>query len=353
MIIYLRKNLIIKLHHICFPLILFIIGVINSYYDNTSFFKVFFQCSAISVCLVVFYNSFSLYYLNKNDADKNFASNYNLIITIYVLVSLFIFLLKKSFTDDPQIRLYGLLAEPSVLALVVIPALLYSLKKMILKFNLFDLFLCIIFTFTIFQTKSTLGYFGLLTLPFFLIDKIKVKLVFLVLVLVILFFSINFVPLISYKVNELYRMFSDNNLYSFNGPTSVTFYINFIIAIKSFIANPIFGNGLGSHAVSYFENVYNIPGAQSYPTSLYIGLNYNDANSLFFRIISETGLLGIGFLFYYLIKYYIPSYSSNMSLILISLMLVRNGNFINPEFFLFVYYYYFSKLNSIKNNTSK
>lgn len=349
-ILYIKKNLEIKLHHIIIPLYLMIVGSINSYYDNTIFLKVFFQSSAICVCLIIFYNAYSLFYYNKKFAEELFSKNYLFIITFYVLVSLFIFLFKKSITIDPQIRLYGLLAEPSILSLIIMPALLYSVDRIVKKFNLLQFLLCIIYIFAIFQTKSTLGYFGLLIIPIFLIYKMKLKILTILFSFIFFIFIINFTPFFSGKISELLKIYTSGNLYSFNGPTSVTFYINAVIAFKSFFSNPIFGNGLGSHGISYFEYVYNISGSQSLPTSLYIGLNYNDANSLFFRILSETGLIGIILLFYFILKYYRPNIYSNMTLIFLSLILVRQGNFVNPEFFLFVYFYYFNYLHNEKNN---
>ena len=339
---YLKKEIEIKLHHVLIPFYLFFTGYLNSLYGNTNFFKVFFQSSAIFVCLVIFYNSFNLYFNSNKNSKKNFANTYTNIIFFYTLVSLIIFIFKKSITDDPQIRLFGLMAEPSVLSIVIMPALLFSIKSAINKFNTYNIIYCIIFLFAIYETKSTLGYFGIITLPFFLLNKIQSKLIVVFLCIV---FSISLISIssqISHKFNELLIFFSDGNLFSFAGPTSVTFYINAVIAIKSFISNPIIGNGIGSHAISYFENVYSIPGTHSLPTKLYIGLNYNDANSLLFRIISETGLVGIICLLYFMIKFYSPNIYSNMSLILLTLMLIRQGNFINPEFFIFIYFYYFN-----------
>lgn len=345
LILYLKKNLEIKLHHIVIPLYLMIVGSINSYYDNTNFLRVFFQSSAVCACLIVFYNSYSLFFYKKKYAQEMFSRNYSFIITFYVLVSLIIFLFKKSITTDPQIRLFGLLAEPSILSLIIMPALLYSIDQIKKNLNLLHFALSVIYIFAIFQTKSTLGYFGLIIIPIFLIYKMSIKIYFILFLLTLLIFVINVTPFLSGKISQLVEIYSTGNLYSFHGPTSVTFYINAVIAFKSFFSSPFFGNGLGSHAISYFENVFNIPGTQSYPTSLYIGLNYNDANSLFFRILSETGIVGIIFLIYYVIKYYSPNIYSNMTLILLTLMLVRQGNFVNPEFFLFIYFYYFNYHN--------
>lgn len=342
MLVYIKKDIEIKIHHILIPFYLFCVGFFNFIYGNTTFFKVFFQSSAIFVCLIIFYNSFNLFFSSDKNSQKSFSIAYTNIIFIYTLVSLIIFIFKKSMTDDPQIRLFGLMAEPSILCLVIMPALLFSIKSAINKFNIYNIVYCIIFLFAIYESKSTLGYFGIMTLPFFLLNKIQSK---LIVVFLCILFSISLISIssqISYKFNELLIFFSDGNLFSFAGPTSVTFYINAVIAFKSFFSNPIFGNGLGSHAISYYENVYSIPGTHSLPTKLYIGLNYNDANSLLFRIISETGLVGIIFLSYFMIRFYSPNIYSNMSLILLTLMLIRQGNFINPEFFIFIYFYYFN-----------
>lgn len=342
LIVFIKRNLEIKLHHILLPLYLFLVGSFNSFYENTNFIKVIFQSSAICFCLVVFYNAYDLFFQNKKYPQEIFSKNYSFIIFFYVFISLIIFLFKKAITTDIQIRLFGLLAEPSILCLIITPALLYSLHTLKKKITVLHFFLSFIYVFAIFQTKSTLGYFGLLITPIFLINKMYLKLITIAFLTFGISIIIIFTPFLTGKVSQLIEIFTSGNLFSFNGPTSVTFYINAVIALKSFLSNPVFGNGLGSHGISYFENVFNISGSQSYPTSIYIGLNYNDANSLFFRIVSETGLVGVTFLLYFLIRFYSPNIYSNMSLILITLMLVRQGNFVNPQFFLFIYLYYFN-----------
>lgn len=129
------------------------------------------------------------------------------------------------------------------------------------------------------------------------------------------------------------------------------------VATENFKRNPLFGTGLGSHQVAYakyslakqFGNIYDF--------------NSADANSMFLRIVSETGLFGIIFIFLFLIKYFILKDNdhspneywliSNAVLVVIILQLLRMGNYTYNGFFFYMWMYYFAKKKLIESQEPK
>lgn len=127
--------------------------------------------------------------------------------------------------------------------------------------------------------------------------------------------------------------------------SSFILYNNYIVATENFEGNFLFGTGLGSHQTAF----------EKYSIGKDIGnwgfnLNSADANSMFLRLMSETGLFGLSIFFIIMIKCYvkrdrnIDTYHwlvSNGILIMILLNLFRQGNYYLYGFpFFFMLYYY-------------
>lgn len=127
--------------------------------------------------------------------------------------------------------------------------------------------------------------------------------------------------------------------------SSFILYNNYIVATKNFEGNFLFGTGLGSHQTA-FEKYSIGKGIANWG----FDLNSADANSMFLRLMSETGLFGLGIFFMIIIKGYIKRDRTNESyhwlisngiLIMILLNLFRQGNYYlyGFPFFLMLYYY--------------
>lgn len=129
--------------------------------------------------------------------------------------------------------------------------------------------------------------------------------------------------------------------------SSFILYNNYIVATKNFEGNFLFGTGLGSHQTAF----------EKYSIGKSIGnwgfdLNSADANSMFLRLMSETGLFGIAIFLIIIIKCYVKrdrnnntSYYwliSNGILIMILLNLLRQGNYYLYGFPFFFMLYYFN-----------
>lgn len=134
---------------------------------------------------------------------------------------------------------------------------------------------------------------------------------------------------------------------------------NAMVAYFSFTENPLFGSGLGSHQVSFRRNI-----GKRVPYSL-TGhvLNEKDAASLFLRLLSETGILGIMIFFLFIFSFFISKHAdktnylwviSNAILSLFFLRLFRTGHYFTQGFFFFIWVYYFAKIKlKLMNNDAK
>jgi hypothetical protein len=130
--------------------------------------------------------------------------------------------------------------------------------------------------------------------------------------------------------------------------STFTLYTNALIAWKSFLRNPFFGSGLGSHSISYDYFINDIVEVNRAP----LLLNQNDANSLFLRILSELGIFGIFVFIYFILKNHINIKDigqsklfiiNNSILVMFFMKALRMGHYFNNGFILFVLLYYYSK----------
>lgn len=132
--------------------------------------------------------------------------------------------------------------------------------------------------------------------------------------------------------------------------SAINLYNNYHIATENFKSNFLFGTGLGSHSIA----------AEKYSITKNIKIsgfewNYKDANSMFLRIMSETGLFGLILFMWLYFKHFIrrPIEDSNNPhwlianaiFVLITLNLLRQGHYFLNGFPFFVWMYYYNYLN--------
>lgn len=126
---------------------------------------------------------------------------------------------------------------------------------------------------------------------------------------------------------------------------------NTFVAFSNFKDHIIFGTGLGSHPYAYMKYT-KIPWF-----SEDFLMNYNDANSLGNRIVSEMGLLGILGIIYFLFinrikfSYKNPNLSiiNSASLVMLFTFLLRQGHYFSYGLPLFLFFYYYSS-KLVKSN---
>ena len=127
--------------------------------------------------------------------------------------------------------------------------------------------------------------------------------------------------------------------------SSFILYNNYVVATENFKTNFLFGTGIGSHAFAF-----NIHSLSKDIKQKGFDSNAADANSMFLRLMSETGLFGIIIFIYIIITGYVKrdpkrlTYHwliSNAILLMILLNLFRQGHYFlyGFPFFLFLYYF--------------
>ncbi len=267
-------------------------------------------------------------------------------------------------------RVYSIMGEPYFLAVVLIPALFYLLSsvtyaKLIYSFKNRVIFLVIVLLCYVF-TFSSAGFIGLaLMIAFWLYNKKYLSLLnwrILFLPLLIIFLLAGFGKMqdtwkeFTVKTTETIKAFTAKNMTQKDASnlnsSSFALYSNFLVAKSSFDAHPLVGSGLGTHGDNYkkrFALFFDKSFVVRYGT-----FNTSDANSLFLRLMSETGLMGLGMFFIFLFKYFafkkgyddkelrIYTLVNQGIFIWFIVRLVRTGNYFGNGFFFFFFLYYLS-----------
>lgn len=252
----------------------------------------------------------------------------------------------------------SILPEPSDLGNVLMPAFFVSLVSFLgNKFKFQGKIKSIIIIAAVILSYTTVVYIAII-LSFLLLvfnyPKNKIVLSCLLgvgILLPALLFNDNH----RYKIIQPVSMLFERKEFSQLNTSSFALCSNAMVASYSFKKNPVFGSGLGSHQKSYgtyFNQVYT--GSKDLPSS--IPLNTKDAYSLFLRLLSETGLFGLGTFFFFIFRSYIHRTKdgegylwiiSNAILCMFFYKLMRMGNYFVDGFFFFLWMYYFTKKKSI------
>lgn len=134
--------------------------------------------------------------------------------------------------------------------------------------------------------------------------------------------------------------------------SSFALFSNYQITVEGFKDNPLFGVGLGNYEILFHEKFDEHFG--QYFKIRYGKSNFNDANSMFLRLVAETGIIGIAiflfFLFKHLIKRKIRLSTNEFYLlainhgifILILIRLIRCGNYLSDGMFFFILLFFYS-----------
>lgn len=269
-------------------------------------------------------------------------------------------------------RVYSIMGEPYFLAVALIPAMHYYMNRMLgpkpvrswKDYRPFAVILtCYLFTF------SSAGYTGLilsLGLVGFNLGLFNLKKTGIIFIPVLLFIVIPKLPELRTAFFEL-QVRVDDTVKAFTSKTplnkkelaklnSSTFalYSNFLIAGEAFAANPITGAGLGSHEISYDR--YFDKYMDKILKKMYGKFNTKDANSLFIRLMSEAGIIGLILLFVAVTAFFVGTKGiRNPELYLYTIInqgvfimmivrILRTGNYIGQGFYFFFFLYAFSAI---------
>ncbi len=250
------------------------------------------------------------------------------------------------------IRINSIFSEPSQCAIMISPACFVAIHNLIPGTNSFGLtrVQSILIVMSMLLTFSSTGYIGLFVILFLFVINYR-QIIYFVIGLFFAILGANFlyanVPEFKLRVDTSMGLWLSGEFSLANvNSSSFVLYNNYHIAIENFKSNFIAGTGLGSHPVAFDK--YSLTNDQ---VVLQFNNNKADGNSMLIRLISETGLMGIIFMFVFIRRNFVrrdpydnenPDWIiSNAILVLVTLYLLRQGNyFLNGlPFFMWLYYY--------------
>lgn len=255
------------------------------------------------------------------------------------------------------LRINSVFSEPTHLACVLAPAFFVSLFNLFSKENYyFSKWQSLAVIAVYILSFSGLGQAGMfLTFLFLAVSYGLVRYILILIPITIVTFNVLYNNVTDFKLrlDGLVSMFSGEKF--IQGTThgsSFILYNNYTVAVKNFQTNPLLGTGIGSHVVAFDK--YSL--AKDFKT---FGFNFNgqDANSMFLRLMSETGLFGLSIFFIIMIKCYVKRDKNNLTyhwlisngvLVMILLNLFRQGHYFLNGFPFFVILYYYNSV-SYKN----
>jgi O-antigen ligase len=335
------------------------------------------QMIGITFSAIAYYN---LYRYTNFDVKKIFNIYLNIAIVVAAIgVVQEVMLLRgmiQYFNNVKRVslgfyRVYSIMGEPYFLAVALIPAVYYYLNSMIgVKtsrdfsnwWKLGVVLLCYLFTF------SSAGIFGIGVMLLLILNNHGVfspsngKFYLFILLALIVIPNTNMSKVFSLKELEIratdsYKAFTNGKPLSKDeaadlNSSTFALYSNYVIALESFSANPLTGSGLGTHEKTY-DDYFGEKFGLAFKI-MYGNFNAKDGNSLFIRMMSETGIIGLSMLLIFIFSFRIsrkyvndpelwPYVIFNQGVFVVFVIrLMRTGNYIGQGFFLFFFLYYLS-----------
>jgi hypothetical protein len=240
---------------------------------------------------------------------------------------------------------HGLMAEPSVYAIFMMPAFYYFLREKVEHRKR----ILLVIGGGILLSGSSMGYLGMV-ISLFLVNTISIKSWFkglsLLVASFILFYSIS--SDFSSRINSTFDALNSGSLPAVNTESLSTFALmsNYFVAMNVLKENPILGNGLGSHSKSHEKYFSSISGSGPWSEAGLDWMNKSDANSLGIRIASEFGIIGIMLVALFLWSNLKKVNYENRGIIIgafiyLILVIIRSGNYVAADLHFFIFMIYF------------
>lgn len=261
------------------------------------------------------------------------------------------------------IRLNSIFGEPAYFAATISPAFFVSIYNFTVAETLFvTRKQSIVIAVAYFLTFSSLGILGVFLTAVLLLVNLgffRYAILFVPLSIFLFNYSYQNVPEFRERYDGTFEIFSTANYksYEING-SSFVLYNNYHVALENFKRNPLFGTGLGSHPVAFDKySLTNLEGAVE------IDFNKMDANSMFLRLMSETGIYGLFVMIFFIFKCWVWRQRSadktmwvmsNGIAVMILLYMIRQGHyFLNGfPFFLWMFYYIYVENKKLMDGDS-
>lgn len=249
-------------------------------------------------------------------------------------------------------RAAAFLNEPSACALVLFPVFFLGLYRIFGKYSdsvkkLINIREIIIVFLGYLSTFSSSGFIGaaIAILVIVLEYRIRIKqIVILGLAVCLLGVIYNHNEFINQRINDTIAVLNGAETMDQVNLSTQTLILNKDVAFSSFRDTHGLGGGLGSHPISYSKYINNFNAVNI------VQLNQDDANSMFLRITSELGVLGISiyliFLYFWrakVKKLKLDKIYRILSLMCLSYILMRFnrfGHYFDCGYFMFITIYY-------------
>lgn len=276
------------------------------------------------------------------------------------------FLLNKGgpVLGDGIIRVNSIYLEPSQLGIMLGPAAYIAAVNILRRKNFhYKMYQNIIILVALYLSRSSTGYLGL----FLAIIVLGINYGYILYLLFFVFAAFfaawglyNSVPEFKERIDSSMGLWIEGDLSLKNvNSSSFVLYNNSHIAWENMKEHPLFGTGLGSHPVAYKKFTY----TKNSKIRLQ-GFEFNtaDANSMFLRFMSETGLMGVVFIVFLIMQGFVGYTGddndtswmiSGALLVIILLYLLRQGNYFLNGFPIFMWMYYYNKMNYLENLEEK
>lgn len=348
-------------------LIFFLIGLINVFKGDNSI------TNLLKIIIGVF--SSTLYYdyvikYNNFDIDKLFKwfLNGSVVVSAIGLIQYFSYEIGfqpgydfrwmgiMMLVENGHYSIHSIFSEPAHFVTAIMPAALFAVYNIIFnKSFLLSKLSSVTILLSIMLSGSSTGYIGIFfILILILLNNISFKLVGVTVVLVFVSFSALYdnLPKFQRRFDASTQLFiakeyiSEDEADATEG-SSMTIYNHYHIAVENFKQHPLFGTGVGSHATAHQR--YSL-----FPNNYFNDYNINDACNMFNRLLSETGLFGIGSISFFFYSNFISKKSttrhkkhekywlySASTIVAFLVRLLRQGHYFiyGFPFFILIYFY--------------
>ncbi len=271
-------------------------------------------------------------------------------------------------------RIQSWFQEPSFMAYAFAPAVFASVCRIMSSSGLITINRSVLILLAVILTQSTVAYLVLfLSVVYVLIYKysfIRYPVAYISLVFLLTAGAIGayHVPDIKLRVTDTYHLFFTKDIRSRDIETTnistYALYSNYKVSTVAFINHPLIGTGLGTYETNYNKHINNVIPPNDLREKY--ALNKKEGNSLFFRLMVETGLVGLLALVWFMMKYRIRMRDvlsgnrdwnlwivSNSIQVLLLARLLRLGHYTLLGFILFMILYYYAGSNNTRDRRLK
>jgi O-Antigen ligase len=239
-------------------------------------------------------------------------------------------------------RLQSVLTEPSMFATTCLPALYYFADQWQRHRRDRRKFLVLGLAFAL--AGSSVGFLGIMFAVCIFGRRYKSSAVLIPAAVALMGIGV-------YALSPDFRMRLDDTkksgqTFDVSGANLSTFALvsNAYVTLQSVKDHPLFGTGAGSHQLSYEKFISTLPGVEQWENTEFLEINAADANSLFLRVLSEFGLVGIALVLWFIWHYRAREGQGAESVseaiwVYFFVKLLRGGVYFSPEQFFFIVLY--------------